>query len=114
MKRVPTSCRLITFVFCAPVLSRRRALFLEGIRISHPCGLRRWREANPSGPWLNLSPRKPSVPDRVQMKPRSDLWFPADTAGQPRLAHGLGASLKRVRLQVLVVDGTAANQASWL
>jgi hypothetical protein len=55
----------------------------KGIRISHPYGLRHWRAANSSGPWLDLSPRKSSVPDRVQMKPRSDLWFPAVMAGQP-------------------------------
>jgi hypothetical protein len=30
------------------------------------------------------------------------------------VAHGLGASVKRERLQVFVVDGAAANQAWWL
>ena len=93
MERNPSTCCLNKFAFRAPVISIGYAISLQRIRISHPCGLRLWRAANSSGPWLNLSPRKSSVPDRVQLKLRSDLWFPAGMAGQP---HG-GSRPGRIR-----------------
>ena len=36
-------------------------------RTSHPSGLRRMENDPLSGPWLSSSPRKSSVPDRVQL-----------------------------------------------
>jgi hypothetical protein len=103
----------LSFVVCAPVISVYRALSQEGIRISHPYGLRHWREAISSGPWLDLSPRKSLVPDCVHMKRRSSLWFPADRQGPTSSGSQPGRILKRVRRQVHFLDGAAANQVLW-
>jgi len=108
-----SECCRIVWSFRAPVISQDVSSPSRK-RTSHPSGLRRMERDLLSGPWLSFSPRKSSVPDRVQERGSQISGSPPQGGPNPGWftawalpSHSSDSTSKEV-------DGTVANQIWWL
>ena len=83
-------------------------------RTSHPSGLRRMERDLLSGPWLTGSPRKSSVPDRVQLKGSQLFGSPPFGGPNPGWFTAWAPPSPSRDSTSKELDGTVSNQPWWL